>query len=64
MSAALWKLGEVSLVDVCWYLKCDGLDSGESRSRARRALIKMAWCALDELKEKLESDEVKQYCAD
>ncbi len=64
VSAALWQLREESLVDVCRYLKCDGLDSGESRSRTRRALIKMAEGVLDELEEKQESDEVKQYCAD
>lgn len=64
VSAVLWQLGEESLWDVCRYLKCDGLDSGESRSRTRRALIKMAECVLDELEEKQECDEVKQYCAD
>lgn len=64
VSAALWQLGEESLWDVCRYLKCDGLDSGESRSRTRRALIKMAECVLDELEEEQEGDEVKQYCAD
>ncbi|RXN19538.1 hypothetical protein ROHU_025740 [Labeo rohita] len=64
VSATLWRLGEESVIDVCRYLKCDGLDSGESRSRARRALIKMAEGALDEFEENMESEEIKQYCAD
>lgn len=64
VSAALWQHGEESLVDVCRYLKCDGMDSGESCSRAWRSLIEMAEFALDKLEEKQESDEVKLYCAD
>ncbi|KAL0147987.1 hypothetical protein M9458_056714 [Cirrhinus mrigala] len=64
VSAALWRLGEESVIDVCRYLKCEGLDSGESRSRARRALIKMAEGASDEFEENMESEEIKQYCAD
>lgn len=64
VSAALWQLGEESLMDVCRYMICDGLDSGEFCSRTWRALIKMAEWALDELEEKDEDDEVKQYCAD
>ncbi|KAL0152786.1 hypothetical protein M9458_052509 [Cirrhinus mrigala] len=64
VSAALWQLGEESLMDVCRYLKCDGLDGGESRGKARRALIKMAESALDALEENAESKEIKQYCAD
>lgn len=63
VSAALWQLGEESLIDVCRYLKCDHLDSGEFR-RTRRALIKMAECVLDELEEGEEDDRVSQYLTD
>lgn len=64
VSAALWQLGEESLIDVCRYLKCDGLDDGESRSKTRRAFIKMAEAALDALEETEESEQIQQYCAD
>lgn len=64
VSAALWQLGEESLIDVCRHLKCDGLDGGESRSQTRRALIKMAEGALDALEETEESEQIQQYCAD
>ncbi|XP_039511790.1 uncharacterized protein LOC120495149 [Pimephales promelas] len=64
VSAALWQLREESLWEVCRYMKCDGLDSEESRSKTRRALIKMAECVLDDLEESEEGDQVKQYCVD
>ncbi|KAG1936440.1 interleukin-1 receptor accessory protein-like 1-A [Pimephales promelas] len=64
VSAALWQLREESLWEVCRYMKCDGLDSEESCSKTRRALIKMAECVLDDLEESEEGDQVKQYCVD
>jgi len=64
VSAALWQLGEDSLMDVRRYLKCDGMGSGETHGRTWRALIKMAECVLDELEENQDGDEVKQFCAD
>ena len=64
VSAALWPLGKESLVDVCRYLKCDGLYSGEPCSKARRMLIKMAESVLDEIEEKQEDDEVTQFFTD
>ena len=64
VSAVLWQLEEESLRDVCTYLKCDGLDSGEPRSKPRRTLIKMAESVLDEIEEKQEEDEVSQCITD
>ena len=64
VSAALWQLKEEFLMDVCRYMKCDGLDSGDHRSRTRRALIKMAESVMDQIEKDQEEDEVCQYLTD
>lgn len=64
VSATLWQLDRESLMEVCRRLKCPGLDSGESHSRTKRALIKMAESMFDEIEEKQEDDEVEQFYTD
>lgn len=64
VSAALWQLEQESLIEVCRYMKCGGLDKGgDPCSQSRRALIKMAESVLDEVEENEEDDE-KWYCTD
>nr|XP_061825251.1 uncharacterized protein LOC133612099 [Nerophis lumbriciformis] len=60
LSAALWQLEEELLVDVCGRLKFSGLDSRESRSKSRRALIQMAEGAFDEIEESEQEEQVEE----
>lgn len=64
MSEALWQLAEKELSEVCMYLKCDGLDSGEPCSRTRRSLIKMFEGLLDKKEETQEESEVSSLLTD
>lgn len=64
VSAALWQLREETLMDVCRCMKCDGLDSGEPRSKPRRALINMAESVMDQIEESEEDEQVCQYFTD
>lgn len=64
VSEALWQLAEKELSEVCMYLKCDRLDSGEPCSRTRRSLIKMFEGLLDEKEETQEESEVSSLLTD
>ena len=63
VSAALWQLGQESLLNICRHMKCSGLDAGDPSHHTRRALIKMVENRLDEIEETTE-DEGSEYCTD
>lgn len=64
LSAALWQLERELLVDVCRRLKCPGLDSGEPRSKTKRALIKMAEGTFDNVENNEQEEQVEQFYTD
>lgn len=63
VSAALWQLGQESLVNICRHMKCSDLDERDPRRHTRRALIKMVENRLDEIEE-ITEDEGSQYCTE